>query len=71
MAGDDLIAAILSWSDDCGNEYAINLDALCGFLHRIIVPRLKGIVWKWVQLCEWNLLNRFLLLFGLLWMYSF
>ncbi len=52
MAGDDFIFAVRPLPHDCRNEDAVGFHALHRFLHFIIVPHLKGMVGKVMELGE-------------------
>ena len=65
VACDQLIAAVLPWPRQRGDEDAVLLDAFGGFLHGRILPHLKGMIREWMQLGERNLNDYFLLRFRL------
>ena len=52
VTGYDLILAVCPLADDCGNKNAVCLDTLNGLLHLFIVPHLKGMVGKVMELGE-------------------
>ena len=63
VSGDDFISTFFPWTDNRGDEYAIRLDAFCGFPHGIIIPHLKWVIWKRMQFGKWDLDNDFRLYF--------
>ena len=65
VACDQLIAAVLPWPCQRGDEDAVFLDAFSGFLHGRILSHLKGVIRERMQLRERNLNNYFLLRFRL------
>ena len=65
VACDQLVAAVLPWPRQRGDEDAILLDAFGGFLHGRILPHLKGMLRERMQLREWDLDDYILLRFWL------
>ena len=61
MSGDDLVAAVLTGTDDGGNENAVLPDALRRFLHGLVVPHLEGVIGEVVQHRQGQLHDPFLL----------
>ena len=61
----ELLAAVLPWPRQRGDEDAVFLDAFGGFLHGRILSHLKGVIRERMQLRERNLNNYFLLRFRL------
>ena len=63
VACDQLVAAVLPWPRQHGDEDAVFLDAFGGFLHGRILPHLKGMIRERMQLREWDLDDYILLRF--------
>ncbi len=59
VSGHQLIAAALAGAGDGGHENAVFLDALHGFLHRIIIPYGKRMVGERIQFGQRDVLHLF------------